>query len=105
MITVKEATLFFRSHEVKCDEQLVGEWMDKCPAGRALRDLKDEIEEWDMYNFSDWWSVRGTAYEDGIDDQTKITRLLEEIAYLKEENGKLHKENYELLSKLDIIPF
>ncbi|MDR7002177.1 hypothetical protein J2Y67_004673 [Neobacillus niacini] len=38
MITVKEATLFFRSYEVKCDEQLVGEWMDKCPAGHALRD-------------------------------------------------------------------
>jgi hypothetical protein len=31
--------------------------------------------------------------------------LLKEIADLKEENGKLHKENYELLSKLDIIPF
>jgi hypothetical protein len=71
MITAKEATQFFRSHEVKCDEQLVGEWMGTNPVGRALRDSKDGIDEWDMYAFSDWWRVQGTAYEDGIDDQTK----------------------------------
>jgi hypothetical protein len=105
MITVKEATLFFRSHEVKCDEQLVGEWMDKSPVGRALRDSKDEIDEWDMYNFSDWCRVYGTAYENGIDDQTKITRLLEEVAYIKQKNEELQKGNFEIISKLDILPF
>lgn len=105
MITVKEATLFFRSHEVKCDEQLVGEWMDKSPVGRALRDSKDEIDEWDMYAFSDWRKVYGTAYEAGIDDQTKITRLLVEVSYLRMKNEELQKENLELISKLDLLPF
>lgn len=105
MITVKEATLFLRSHQVECDEQLVGEWMDKNPVGRALRDSKDEINEWDMYAFSSWWRVHGTAYEAGIDDQTKITRLLEEVAYLKKKNEELQEENFKLISKLDLLPF
>ena len=34
----------------------------------------------------------GTAYEKGIDDQTKINRLLEEIADLKQKVSKLEKE-------------
>ena len=105
MITAKEATHFFRSHEVKCDEQLVGEWMDKCPVGKQLRALKNEIDEWDMYNFSDWLRVYGTAYEEGIDDKTKIARLLEEVADLRKENTELQQENFELKSKLDILPF
>lgn len=105
MITAKKATLFFRSYEVKCDEKLVGEWMDKSSVGRELRDLRSDLDEWDMYAFSDWWSVRGTAYEDGIDDQTKIARLLEEVAFLKKKNDELQEENSELLSKLDILPF
>lgn len=105
MITVKEATRFFRSHEVKCDEKLVGEWMDKCPVGRDLRGLRDDIDEWDMYNFSDWFRLNGTAYEDGIDEQTKIARLLEEVAQLREKNEKLQEENFKLVSKLDFFPF
>lgn len=105
MITAKEATRFFLSYEVKCDTKLVSEWMDKCPVGRDLRDVKEEIAEWDMYNFSDWLSLYGTAYEEGIDEQTKIARLLEEVAWLREKNAKLQNENLKLLSKLDILPF
>lgn len=58
-----------------------------------------------MYNFSDWLRVKGTAYEEGIDDKTKIVRLLEEVADLRQENAKLHQENYQLLSKIDLLPF
>jgi hypothetical protein len=105
MITVKEATHFFRSYEVKCVEKLVGEWMDQCQVGRDLRDLKDEIDEWDMYNFSDWCSVYGTAYEDEIDDQTKINRLLKEIDELKKENETLKAEKIALEDSLGILPF
>jgi hypothetical protein len=105
MITIKEATLYFRSHDVKCDEKLVGKWMDQCQVGRELRDLKDEIDEWDMYNFSDWCSVYGTAYEDGIDDQTKINRLLKEIDELKKENETLKAEITALEDSLGILPF
>lgn len=104
MITVKEATLFFRSYEVKCDEKLVGEWMDKCPVGRDLKDSKDEIDEWDMYNFSSWCNVYGTAYEDGIDDQTKIDRLLKENDELKKEIKTLKAEITALEDSLGILP-
>lgn len=105
MITVKEANHFFRSYEVKCEEKDVAKWMEKNPVGRELRDFKEEIDEWDMYNFTSWWLADGTAYEEGIDDKTKIARLIEEIADLKKENEQLRLENLELISKLDILPY
>lgn len=43
MVTVKKATLIFRSYEVKCDEKLVGEWMDNNPVGRELKDLRSIV--------------------------------------------------------------
>jgi hypothetical protein len=56
--------------------------MDKCQVGHELRDKRDEVDEWDMYNFSDWYRLYGSAYEEGIDDQTKIVRLLKEVYQL-----------------------
>lgn len=105
MVTAKEATRFFQIHEVKCDEELVNEWMDKNQVGYDLKSERDAISEWDMYNFSAWHKVRGTAYEEGIDDKTRIERLLEEIADLKSENTKLQQEKYDLLAKLTPLPF
>ncbi|MFE4524500.1 hypothetical protein ACFRCQ_20690 [Cytobacillus firmus] len=105
MVTVQKATRFFRLHEVKCDEELVRKWMDTNPVGLALKNKKDSLDEWDMYNFSEWLRVLGTAYEDRIDEQTKITRLLEEVAELKLKNKELEQKNYQLLSKLNFLTF
>lgn len=105
MITVEGVSDFFRSYELECDEKLISEWMEKSPVGRDLVERGHEIDEWHMYNFQDWWSIKGTAYEEGIDDQTKIIRLLDEIAYLKQKNLELQFENSTLLDKLDYLPF
>lgn len=105
MVTVKEATLFFRSYHVKCDERLVSEWMDKCPVGQKLNAPNAKIDEWDMYNFNDWCIVYGSVYEEGIDDQTKIIRLLKEVANLSMKTEDLEKDNFELQSKLNGLPF
>lgn len=99
------ATHFFQSFELECDEVLVSKWMDKSQVGQDLKNNRNKIDEWDMYNFSDWLRVYGTAYEEGIDDQIQIARLSKEIELLKKEIAKLQQENYELVSELDILPF
>ncbi|MBW8352164.1 hypothetical protein K0H71_22470 [Bacillus sp. IITD106] len=99
--TVEEITAFFHSHEVKCLQTDVEEWIEK--TGGLSDD--EELNDWDMYDFTDWWRYRGTAYEHGIDDQTKIERLLEEIEYHKREKEELRQEVNKLLDQLDILPF
>lgn len=101
---VSEAIKFFRSYGVKCDDndKWVEEWLNSHPT------RKDSIEpfcEDDLYDFNDWWRWKGTAYEEGIDDQTKIERILEEISELKSEVNALRKENNELEARLGINYF
>src|SRR5690625_1511421 len=99
--TAREATTFFRSHEVKCDEKLVQEWMKD----RHTKHKTREVTEGDLYHFTDWLRWKGTAYEAGIDDKTKIKRLLMEIQRLKEENEKLRNEKTLRELDLGISPF
>ncbi|MCR2823892.1 hypothetical protein [Lederbergia panacisoli] len=99
--TVEEITEFFHSHEVKCQQRDVEEWMESMGALGG----DEELTDWDMYHFSDWWRCKGTAYEPGIDDKTKIARLLEEIEDLKREKDKLLDEINTLEQQLDILPF
>lgn len=58
-----------------------------------------------VYNFSDWCRVYGTAYEDGIEDQTKIDRLIKEVFTLKKEIETLKAEKAVLEDSLGILPF
>ncbi|WP_338473093.1 hypothetical protein R4Z10_10415 [Niallia sp. XMNu-256] len=45
MSTVKEATIFFRSHEVKCNKK-TGRGVDgKWPVGEDLREFKENDEK------------------------------------------------------------
>lgn len=62
----------------------------------SLLDLEDFVEE---------SRLKGTAFERGIDDQTKVQRLLDELFKLKAENERLQQENYEYALKLEIGDF
>ncbi|MGG1815094.1 hypothetical protein ABDI16_24120, partial [Cytobacillus firmus] len=59
----------------------------------------------DLYYFNEWCRWKGTPYEEGIDDQTKIARLLEEINDLQSEVSALKKEKENLELRLGINPF
>lgn len=98
--TAEEATKFFRSYQVKCEEHEVEEWIKKTPT----MERNKELDEWDMYAFSNWMECLGTAWEPGIDDPTKIERLMERIKELNEENNALKGEIFILESRLEKIP-
>lgn len=107
-MSIEEAASFLRSEygmEYK-DESVtskkVAEWVEqgliKATGDRnhiaiKLEDLEEFVED------CQW---EGTPYEKGIDDQTKIERLLEEVMELKRENIRLQEENAEYALKLGI---
>lgn len=99
--TAKEATQFFRTYELKCDEELVQEWLNQTNNKYHNTSVTEEL----VWAFTDWWKQQGTACEDGIDDKTKIERLIIEIQRLEEENSKLREEKVFLEMELGISPF
>jgi hypothetical protein len=101
VLGLKETTKFFRSYGLKCEEKLIEEWLKTI----SKKDLTNQVCEDDLYEFNEWYRWKGTAYEEGIDDQTKIARLLEEIDELRSEISLLKKEKELLEDKLGIIPF
>ncbi|MBM7569946.1 hypothetical protein [Aquibacillus albus] len=100
-LVLQKTIKFFRSYGVKCDETLVEEWLNASP----IREIHYQVNESDLYAFNDWCRWKGTAYEEGIDDTTKISRLLEEISELKRENSELKEEKDRLADGPANIPF
>jgi hypothetical protein len=98
VLNPEEAVRFFKSHGFIVDEESVKEWVKYSTRKVNTNGESHPINEEDLYRFNDWYVVKGTAYEEGIDDKMKIARLLEEVALLKKEvgnlkNEKLHLEN------------
>ncbi|MBZ9536690.1 hypothetical protein KGR20_21240 [Cytobacillus oceanisediminis] len=93
---------FFRSYGLKCEEELVEEWLN---AISTTKDSSYQVCEDDLYEFNDCCRLKGTAYEEGIDDQTKIARLLEEVNGLKSEIAVLKKDKELLEDRLGVTPF
>lgn len=102
VLALTQAAKFFRSYGIKCNEKLIEEWLNT-PSNR--KGLSESIGEDDLYDFNEWCRWQGTAYEEGIDDQTKIARLLEEIKDLEHEVSALKKEKEDLELRLGINPF
>lgn len=93
---------FFRSYGLKCEEKLVEEWLN---TSSTTKDSSHQVCENDLYEFNEWSRMKGTAYEEGIDDQTKIARLLEEVNGLKSEIAVLKKDKEQLEDRLEVTPF
>ncbi|MGO4890256.1 hypothetical protein ACJ2A9_21115 [Anaerobacillus sp. MEB173] len=97
-----ETIQFFRSYGIKSNNELIEEWLKAISNTQAFN---LPVSEEDLYEFNEWCRWKGTAYEDGIDDQTKIARLLEEIKDLKNEISKLKNEKANIEDKLGLAPF
>lgn len=99
--TAKEAMEYFYSYGLRWDEKSVQEWMND----PTTKITSNQVCEDDLYRFNDWCRWKGTAYEEGIDDQTKITRLINEINELNSEIAVLETEKRDLKWHLEDLPF
>lgn len=108
MLTVKDATGFLNDHHITSSEQMVRRWLRQ----GKIKGIPSENRKigWrictrDLISFMESLQWEGTAYEEGIDDETKIDRLLDEISELKAQIKELNAENDQLRDKLGIPPF
>ena len=102
ILNAEEAICFFKSYGLKVDAKSVKEWVEEDNKRANSTCESHQIVETDLYRFNDWCLVKGTAYEEGIDDKTKIARLLEEISLLKKEVESLKDEKRHLENQLEI---
>jgi len=105
ILNEQEATSLLHSYGIKCDKAMVKQWLIEGQIKGIEKNGNYNVEEIEVYDFLETYRWEGTAYEKGIDDQTKITRLLEEIQDLKRQVSKLEKEKAELEDQLGIMPF
>lgn len=85
---------FFKTYAFRVDEDLVREWVAENNRNTSFTCGTRQVAEADLYRFNDWCFAKGTAYEEGIDDKTKIARLLEEVSALKKEIKSLKDERF-----------
>lgn len=88
-----------------CDKEMVEDWLQNGTLNNNKVDHLYHIQEQDLKNFMYDFRWNGTAFERGIDDATKIERLLQEIQELKEQVSQLHTEKMKLEIQLGIEPF
>lgn len=108
MLTVREAVELLCNHRITSSEQMVRRWLRQGKIKGVIsqnRKVGWRICKWELLDFMESLRWAGTAYEEGIDDATKIKRLLKEIDELKLQIQELEKENAQLLDKLGIPPF
>jgi len=104
-LTVKEATRFFRAYGIKCEEQLVEEWVNETKDSTKTNNHSHQICEENLHDFNDWCRWKGTTNEEGIDDQTKIERLMEELDDLRRKVETLEMEKRVLEERIGVLPF
>ena len=102
---LKETTAVLHSYGFKCDTELVSHWISEGNIKSIENGGVYEVLEEEVYRFIEAYRWEGTAFEEGIDDQTMIGRLLEEITDLKKQIVKLQEEKAELEDQLGIMPF
>ncbi|MCM3360966.1 hypothetical protein ACTQ5K_00515 [Niallia sp. Sow4_A1] len=109
LLNENEATLLIHSYGIKCDVQMVKQWLKEGKLKGVEKEGNTIIEEGAVYNFLAAYRWEGTAYEQGIDDQLKISRLLEEVEDYRQRVIELEKEKSQLKEQLQnllgIMPF
>lgn len=96
---------FFKSYGFRVDEESVREWVKKNNREENRINEYRLPNEDDLINYNVWCSLIDTAYEEGIDNETKIERLLEEVFQLRKEIEQLHHEKQLLKELLGINEF
>ncbi|WP_188634383.1 helix-turn-helix domain-containing protein [Lentibacillus kapialis] len=104
-MTISETAQLLHSYEIECDESDVRQWITEGKIKASKDGNNYLVDEPDVLDFLEDLSKVGSAYEKGIDDQTKIARLEKEIKELHKEVEQLECEKLNLELKLGILPF
>jgi len=100
MLDVSEATLLMHSYGMKCDKHQVEQLVKEGKLKGIEIDSRYLVKEDEVYNFLEDYRWSGTAYERGIDEKTKIARLLGDIDDFRQRIKELEDENWALREKL-----
>lgn len=107
-LNIEEAMILLRACGRRCDKHKVEQWLMEGKLNGTESEGIYTINEEDIYRFLEVHKWLGTAYEKGLDDKTKVSRLLEDISYFRQKIIELENENRELKKKLslsEILPF
>lgn len=111
-LTIEEATsILYSNYGMESDDgervttSIVTEWVEQGLIKSSGDGINHTIDIEDLEDFVEDCRWKGTAFEKGIDDQTMIERLMDELFRLRVENERLQKENYEYALKLGIGDF
>ncbi|WLR54614.1 hypothetical protein LC048_07520 [Mesobacillus subterraneus] len=102
LLTVREATEILQSCGIECQFHEVKKWAieGKIKAKHENRVYRIGLD--DVYDFLEiLW--KGSSYEIGINDETKISRLIQENKEIKDRIIQLEKENKILRQKLSSL--
>lgn len=111
LLTVKEASCYLLDARMEHSEQMIRRWLRQGKIKGIRSSNRKEgwripYKELDNFIYAQQWV--GTPYEDGIDEQTMITRFMDEINSLQQTIRQLTTENHDLRRKLgydDGVPF
>lgn len=101
-LTIKEATSLLNTYGLECHWHQVKKWAVEGKIKAIHENRVYRIEEKEVYNFIEASWV-GNGYEVEIDDETKISRLLDQIDDLVQSVGILESEKREL--QLDLAKY
>ncbi|QQK77784.1 hypothetical protein HUG15_20850 [Salicibibacter cibarius] len=104
-MTIAETVDLLHNYEIECDHITVRRWIMQGKLKAIHEDRIFKVKEPDVLDFLVDLSRVGTAYEKGINDETKIVRLEEKVLELQKEIDKLRCEKVNLEFKLGIMPF
>lgn len=105
ILSEHETARMMHSYGIKCDKETVKQWVKDGTLKGIISGCVYEIHIDDVEEFLYDYRWNGTAFERGIDDSTKIQRLLDEVYALKHRVLELENINNELNFKLGEIPF
>ncbi|WP_059173345.1 hypothetical protein [Bacillus sp. FJAT-27445] len=99
LLTIREATAILQSCGIECHWHEVKKWAVEGKIKAKHEDKVYKINKNDVYEFLELlW--KGSSYEIGIDDKTKISRLINENKDIRKRIVQLEKENEKLRQKL-----
>ena len=105
ILTESQAIALIRSY-TECRSDEVKQWLVNGEIeGTIFINGMYFIAEDDVYQFLEDYRWKGTPFEDGIDEETRMKRFIEEIEMYKNRISELLNENSELQRQLGIPPF